>query len=70
MSGICGDLLLIEGEVYVEQNHPSFAWRYVGELEDRHAPSYCTHIFRSCRSGKLRAMPYTQAERQLQMFSR
>ena len=67
ISSVYGDLPLIDGAVYVDKEHLSFTWRYVGELPDEHVPEYCRQVFRSCRSGKLTAMPYTEAEKRLRL---
>lgn len=68
MSDIYGTLPLIDGEVYVDKEHISSTWRYVGELTDSQSMGYCTHVFRSCKNGRLWSIPYTTAEKQLRLF--
>lgn len=57
-----GDLCLIDGNVYVDREIPSYAYRYIGEINDSSNLGYAFHVFRCCRSGKLISMPYTKAE--------
>lgn len=68
MSEVYGTLALIGGEVYVEKEMPINAVRYIGEIDNPSSPGYALHIFRSCRNGRLQAIPYDKAEKDYRPF--